>query len=189
MKYLDSGKRLVDLVISLTALVVLSPVLLVAAVLIVLDGGLPVIFSQDRVGKDRSTFRVYKFRSMRQGTGDIPSATAPVDAITRIGKILRRTNIDELPQLINVLKGDMSIVGPRPPLPSQTTLLETRSIHGGENLRPGLTGLAQINGYDGMTEEDKGHLDAEYASKVSLATDCLIIFKTVGHLFKKPPVY
>ncbi len=189
MNYSDNGKRLLDLAISLPALLILSPVFLVSAILILIDDGRPIFFTQDRVGRARSIFRVYKFRSMHAGIGDIPSATAPTHVITRVGAVLRRTNIDELPQLINVVKGDMSIVGPRPPLPSQASLLHTRSIHGGENLRPGLTGLAQINGYDGMTEEDKGYLDAEYEKKISFTTDCVIILKTFGYLFRKPPVY
>ena len=189
MIYASFGKRVLDLAISLSALIILSPIFLITAALIVIEDGLPVLFTQARVGKDRSTFNVYKFRSMKTGVGDIPSAIAPTDFITRVGTIIRRTSIDELPNLLNVAKGDMSIVGPRPPLPSQAALLHTRSIHGGEDLRPGLTGLAQINGYDGMTEEERGLLDAEYAKKVSLAFDCLIILKTFGYLLRKPPVY
>lgn len=189
MIYAKFGKRALDLVMSLLALIILSPILLITAALIVIDDGLPILFSQDRVGKGRSTFKIYKFRSMKTGVGDIPSATAPTDTITPVGKLIRRMSIDELPNLLNIVKGDMSIVGPRPPLPSQAALLNTRSTHGGENLRPGLTGLAQIHGYDGMTEEERGLLDAEYERKVSLAFDCLIILKTFGYLLRKPPVY
>ena len=189
MNYSTHGKRLFDIAFSLMAILFLLPVFLLTAIFIVLDDGRPVLFKQGRVGKDRSIFEIYKFRSMKTGVGDIPSAKAPTHVVTTMGRILRRTNIDELPQLINVLKGDMSIVGPRPPLPSQLDLLRVRSEHGGENLRPGLTGLAQINGYDGMTEADKGMFDAEYSRKITFLQDILIILKTFGYLLRKPPVY
>lgn len=189
MTYARFGKRLFDLLVVFLALILLSPLIILTAFLIVLDDGLPVLYVQERTGQDMRLFRIYKFRSMRNGTRIMASATASTDTITRVGRVIRRTNIDELPQLFNILKGDMSIVGPRPPLPSQETLLHERSESGASVLRPGLTGLAQVNGFDGMTEKEKAGWDAQYAEKVSLLTDVTIILRTVGYLFRKQPVY
>ncbi len=189
MIYTSVGKRLLDLLIAIVALVVLLPVLLITALAIVLDDGSPVLFSQDRVGKDESRFRVHKFRSMKKDVADMPSASAPTDVITGVGKVIRRTNIDELPQLFSVLRGEMSIVGPRPALASQETLLTLRAKSGAAALRPGLTGLAQVNAFDGMSEEEKAGWDAKYVDSVSLLTDIGILLRTVVYLFRRPPVY
>ena len=144
MSYASHGKRPLDLIIGISALILLLPVFLVTAIAIILDDGRPILFSQLRVGKGNKLCRVYKFRSMKPDASEMPSANAPLDAVTRVGKFIRRTNIDELPQLISVVKGEMSIVGPRPGLPSQSTLLELRSQRGAADIRTGLTGLAQI---------------------------------------------
>jgi len=189
MTYALSGKRILDLTITVAALILLAPVYVLATLAIVVDDGFPVLFSQSRVGKSGILFKVYKFRSMKTNVKDIPSADAPVDAVTRVGKFIRRTNIDELPQLINVLRGEMSIVGPRPALESQSDLLQARAASSAASLRPGLTGLAQVNAYDGMSEADKARWDTEYAAKVRFGIDIWILLRTVGYLFRRPPVY
>lgn len=187
--YAMIGKRLFDLGSSLLALVVLSPVLLITAGLIRLEDGGPALFRQDRVGRDGRSFAVLKFRSMRVGTANLPSAQGAALPVTRIGRVIRRTNIDELPQLLNILWGDMSVVGPRPPIPSQEALVAHRRGNGALALRPGLTGLAQINSFDGMTDLQKAEWDGRYAARITCLGDLGIIFRTVGYLFRRPPVY
>jgi O-antigen biosynthesis protein WbqP len=189
MFYAHGGKRAVDLAIVLLALFVLFPILVLTVLLIVLDDGRPVLYLQDRIGKGMATFRIYKFRSMRKGTASMTSVAASSDAITRVGKVIRRTNIDELPQLLNILRGEMSIVGPRPALPSQEVLLSEREASGVVDLRPGLTGLAQVRAFDGMSEKEKADWDAQYAENVTLFNDIKIILQTVAYLFRKQPVY
>jgi O-antigen biosynthesis protein WbqP len=120
---------------------------------------------------------------------NVPSVDASTIKITKIGKFIRRTNIDELPQLFNVIRGEMSIVGPRPAIQSQTALVLQRAENGAENCLPGLTGLAQVNAYDGMPETEKAAFDGEYASGISLIKDLKIIGRTFSYLTRKPPVY
>jgi len=187
--YRNVFKRLLDIILSLTALLVLAPLLLIVAAAIYLEDRGKIIFRQKRVGASGTSFEVLKFRSMPENTGDLESAHAHDLPKTRVGHFIRRTNIDELPQLINVLKGDMSIVGPRPPLVSQARLCEFRQQNGSIQCLPGLTGLAQINGYDGMPDEEKARWDGEYAKTVSLQNDARIVIRTFGYLRKKPPVY
>ena len=182
-------KRALDVVLSAAALAVLWPLMLLAALAIYAEDRGPILFRQARVGRGQSTFQVMKFRSMRVGTANLPSADADDRAITRMGAVLRRTNLDELPQLINIVRGDMSVVGPRPAVPSQTSLIALRESGGAHRLRPGLTGLAQINSYDGMPDEDKARYDVLYASRVSLGRDLAIIARTIGYLRKPPPKY
>lgn len=182
-------KRPLDMVLAVVALAVLSPVMLIACLAIYAEDRGPVLFRQQRVGRRQAPFEVMKFRSMRVGTANLPSAHADDRAITRVGRLLRRTNMDELPQLINILRGDMSLVGPRPAVPSQKTLIGLRESGGAYRLRPGLTGLAQIHSYDAMPDEDKARYDVLYASRVSLRRDFAIIAKTVGYLRKPPPKY
>jgi O-antigen biosynthesis protein WbqP len=126
---------------------------------------------------------------MPSGTPAVPSAVAHGLAVTRVGRIIRRTNIDELPQLWNVMKGDMSLIGPRPALPSQTSLLEQRNAFGITRLRPGLTGLAQVNAYDGMPEREKLQWERRYAERVSFIGDVSILLRTFGYLLRRPPAY
>jgi len=126
---------------------------------------------------------------MPENIGDFESARAHALPITRVGGFIRRTNIDELPQLINVLRGDMSMVGPRPPIPSQVGLCRLREQNGSVHCLPGLTGLAQINGYDGMPDEEKAQWDGKYAATMSFFNDLKIVLRTFGYLKKKPPVY
>lgn len=189
MIYRRVGKRTVDVVLSLAACVILLPLFAVVAVLIrVFDPG-PVFFSQDRVGRGGATFRFHKFRSLPVSTADVPSDELGALELPWIGRFIRRTNIDELPQLYNILKGDMSVVGPRPPLPRQQRLIELRRQNGALECRPGLTGLAQINSFDGMSVEAKAELDGLYAQDMSFMADLRIIAGTFGYLLKPPPVY
>lgn len=187
--YKDIIKRFIDIVLSLIALVILSPLMLICALVIYLQDFCPVIFRQQRIGKYGNTFMCYKFRSMPVNTPNVPSAEADKVSITPFGKFIRRTNMDELPQLINVLKGDMSIVGPRPPIASQKNLIALRRDNGALNVRPGLTGWAQVNGYDFMPDEHKARYDGEYANGISLGMDVKIILRTFVYLTKKPPTY
>lgn len=183
------GKRWLDVLLASGALIALSPLLLGCAVAVRLDSAGPALFRQSRVGAAGRRFSILKFRSMAAGTADVASAEAATLEITRVGRVLRRTNIDELPQLVNIVRGDMSVVGPRPALPAQAELLALREARGADRLRPGLTGLAQIRAYDGMPNERKAAFDAEYAERASLGLDLTIILRTVGYLRRRPPTY
>jgi O-antigen biosynthesis protein WbqP len=183
------GKRIMDLTLSGLAIIGLSPILLIAALAIRREDGGPALFKQERVGRDGRSFTVFKFRSMPVNTGDIPSSQAGSVRITRVGKFIRRANIDELPQLFNIFRGAMSIVGPRPALTSQTEHCAMRSQHGVDRCAPGLTGLAQINSYDGMPEVEKVRWDAQYARSVSFVGDIGVILRTFLYLRKPPPTY
>lgn len=187
--YQRFGKRVFDLFIVVSATLALFPFMLLLALLIKLFDPGPVIFKQQRIGKDGATFNFYKFRSMPVNTGDLPSDKVGKVQLTWIGRLIRRTNLDELPQLFNVLKGDMSIVGPRPPIPSQTELTERRRDNGALRCRPGLTGLAQISSFDGMSVAQKAEFDGKYAEHVSFTSDIVIILRTFTYLLKPPPVY
>lgn len=187
--YQRIGKRLLDLFIVVSATLILLPFMLLLAILIkIFDPG-PIIFKQKRVGRGGEVFDFYKFRSMPVNTGDLPSDKVGQLNLTWIGKLIRRTNLDELPQLFNVLKGDMSIVGPRPPIPSQTELTELRRDNGALECRPGLTGLAQVSSFDGMSVPEKAAFDGQYANKVTFWGDMSIILRTFVYLLKPPPVY
>lgn len=182
-------KRALDVAAAAAALLVLSPVMLLTALAIRLEDGGPALFRQKRVGRHGATFRIFKFRSMPVATADVPSAGAVALRVTRVGRFIRRTNLDELPQLFNILAGDMSLVGPRPALPAQAELCALRAELGADGCSPGLTGLAQVNSYDGMPEAEKARWDATYARTVSLATDARIVLRTFAYLLKRPPVY
>ncbi|CAB0151223.1 UDP-glucose:undecaprenyl-phosphate glucose-1-phosphate transferase [Pseudidiomarina piscicola] len=187
--YQRHGKRFLDLLIVVCATLALSPFLIAIALFIkVFDSG-PIIFKQKRIGRHGELFDFYKFRSMPVNTGDLPSDRVGEVQLTWIGKLIRRTNIDELPQLINVLKGDMSIVGPRPPIPAQTELAELRRKSGALECRPGLTGLAQVSSFDGMSVSEKASFDEQYSESVTLWRDASIILRTFVYLLKPPPVY
>ncbi len=182
-------KRFLDIFFSLIGLIILSPILILIAVVIFFQDFGSIIYIQERVGKDGLIFKFYKFRSMAMNTPNVPSSETSKLKVTPFGKVLRRTNLDELPQLINILKGDMSIVGPRPPIPSQENLIRLRETNGALKCRPGLTGLAQVNSYDYMPEEEKSNWDGTYARSISALTDLKILLKTILYLTKKPPVY
>ena len=167
-------KRVIEIVISGLAIVVLSPVLLLIAIAIKLDSKGPVLFKQKRVGKNKSHFMIYKFRSMYVDTpSDMPTHLLkdPTAMITKVGAFLRKTSLDELPQLFNIFKGEMAIVGPRPALWNQYDLIEERDKYGANNIRPGLTGWAQINGRDELEIDEKSKLDGYYVKNMSLGLD------------------
>lgn len=169
-------KRALDVIISLTALIVLSPVMLIVALLIKLDSPGPVIFAQKRYGKNKEFFNIYKFRSMRTDTPkDVPTndLTGAKSFITPLGSVLRKTSLDELPQLWNILRGDMSLIGPRPALWNQYDLMELRDKYGASMIRPGLSGWAQVNGRDYLSRDldKKARRDGEYAQNITFWFD------------------
>ena len=178
-------KSVMDFVISLVALVVLAVPMAILALIIKLDDRGPVFFRQKRVGKDQKTFMMLKFRTMRT---DTPKDTAthlladPQRYITKVGKFLRKTSLDELPQLLNILAGHMSIVGPRPALWNQFDLIEEREKYGVHQVRPGLTGWAQVNGRDELEIPVKARLDGEYIEKFGFGMDVRSFFATFGIL-------
>jgi O-antigen biosynthesis protein WbqP len=189
MIYRLFGKRALDILLASASLVCLLPILIIIALLIKFFDPGPVIFKQIRIGKNGTPFKFYKFRSMPVNTEDIPSDKIGTVKISRIGLLIRRTSIDELPQLYNILRGDMSIVGPRPPIGSQAELIDARRINGALLCRPGLTGLAQIKSFNGMTVSEKAHLDGSYAQKITFMGDLKIILATFLYLLKPPPIY
>jgi lipopolysaccharide/colanic/teichoic acid biosynthesis glycosyltransferase len=180
-------KRLMDVVLAALALLVLSPILLATAAAVAIDTGLPVFFRQVRVGRDGRSFGMYKFRSMVQNAAAIgPFNTAANDPrITRVGGFIRRTSLDELPQLINVLLGDMSLVGPRPDVPVQRSLYSESDWQLRCSVRPGITGLAQALLRSEGTEDDRRELDLRYVRERNLCLDLKIMAWTVGRLTGK----
>ncbi len=189
-RYEHRGKRALDLTVAGVALILVLPILALAATAIWLEDRGPVLFVQDRVGAGGASFGCLKLRSMPvHARRDLASADAQELEVTRVGRWLRRLSVDETPQVLNVLRGDMSVVGPRPGLSTQTVLHDARRASGAIRLRPGLTGLAQLHGYDGMTEEAKAVFDGRYAERVSLRGDLSIILRTVPLLLRKPPIY
>ena len=169
-------KRALDVVLSAVGLVALSPLLALIALAIRLDSSGPAVFHQKRFGKDRKLFEIYKFRTMRvDAPRDVPTndLRGSRGYITRVGRILRMTSLDELPQLWNILKGDMSLIGPRPALWNQEDLMAWRDRFGASQIRPGLSGWAQVNGRDYLSRdlEKKARRDAEYAHNISFAFD------------------
>ncbi len=179
-------KRLLDLLIAISGLLLLCPVMLLIAVVIHLDSPGPVLFRQTRVGRGGKLFTLLKFRTMRCGTREMPTdqmILQAVSPITRSGRILRRSSLDELPQLINVVKGDMSLVGPRPALPSQNHLNESRRENGVDSLLPGITGWAQVCGRDDLSDAEKVRHDSFYRSHQSLCLDVSILVRTVAAVF------
>ena len=177
-------KRVLDITLSLLALVILSPLLVPVCVAIVLDSGFPVFFRQTRVGKGGHEFGMLKFRSMAANAAATgPYFTVANDArITRIGHFIRRTSIDELPQIINVLKGEMSLVGPRPDVPAQQSLYSPADWQLRASVRPGITGLAQVRGRSEMSFEQRLAFDLEYAKSASVWLDIRILWLTLGKL-------
>ena len=175
------SKRTMDIVSSLVGLILLSPLFLLVAILIKLDSKGPIIFKQIRIGKNSKPFYIYKFRSMKI---DAPNLSTEEfinasDFTTKVGKFIRKTSIDELPQLVNILKGDMSIVGPRPVIEREVRLLEIRKECNVDSILPGITGLSQINGRDNIDDYEKVKYDFEYLSKRNLVLDIKIIINTV----------
>ncbi|HHT7827037.1 TPA: sugar transferase [Streptococcus suis] len=174
-------KRILAVVISGTAIICLSPIFIFVALAIKLDSKGPVLFKQKRVGKNKSHFMIYKFRSMYvDAPSDMPTHLLkdPNAMITKVGGFLRKTSLDELPQLFNILKGEMAIVGPRPALWNQYDLIEERDKYGANDIRPGLTGWAQINGRDELEIDEKSKLDGFYVQHMSFALDVKCFFGT-----------
>lgn len=187
--YAAFGKRLFDILFALSSVFLLSPIILLVILLIVVFDPGPLIFQQQRVGRRGKLFWFFKFRSMPVNIGNIPSGKINKVKLSWVGRFIRRTNLDELPQLLNILKGDMSIVGPRPPIPSQVDLVAIRGKNGSLECRPGLTGLAQVKSFDGMSASEKASYDGLYAKDISLISDIKIILSTFLYLLKPPPVY
>ena len=185
--YVKFFKRLFDVTVSALALIVLSPVILTVAALVRVKLGSPVIFSQMRPGKDEKVFRMYKFRSMTDARDENGKLLPDDVRMTSFGRKLRATSLDELPELWNILKGDMSIVGPRPQLVRDMVFMtpQQRKRH---MLQPGLTGWAQVNGRNAILWEDKLRFDLEYLEHISLWTDLKIILMTVLCVFKKSDI-
>ncbi|HEM5123370.1 TPA: sugar transferase [Streptococcus suis] len=184
-------KRVSDMIISGFAIVVLSPVFLLIAVAIKLDSKGPVLFKQKRVGKNKSHFMIYKFRSMYvDAPSDMPTHLLkdPNAMITKVGAFLRKTSLDELPQLFNIVKGEMAIVGPRPALWNQYDLIAERDKYGANDLRPGLTGWAQINGRDELEIDEKSKLDGFYVKHMSFSLDLKCFFGTFLSVVKSEGV-
>ncbi|EJT6664691.1 sugar transferase [Clostridium perfringens] len=183
-------KRVFDFSMSLIAIIVFSPIILIISLLVKLTSKGPVFFKQRRIGKNNEEFNILKFRSMRIDTPNVATHLLkdPSVFITPLGKFLRKTSLDELPQLINILKGEMSIVGPRPALYNQYDLRDMRTEVGVHKLVPGLTGWAQINGRDEIPLEEKVALDKEYMNMQSFWIDIKIIFMTVFKVAKSEGV-
>lgn len=179
-------KRILDFLLAFCGLAVLWPLFLVIAVAIKVDDPGPVIFSQKRVGIHKQYFQLYKFRSMKVSTPDVPThlLANPEQYISRVGAFLRKSSLDELPQLLNILFGQMAVIGPRPALWNQYDLIELRDEYGANDVRPGLTGWAQINGRDELPLEVKARLDGEYVEKLSFAFDCKCFFGTIGAVLR-----
>ena len=175
-------KRLLDFTLSFLALIVLSPVLLVTAVLVRIKLGSPIIFHQERPGKSEKIFRLYKFRSMTDECDENGNLLPDDQRLTRFGQILRSTSLDELPELWNILRGDMSIVGPRPLLVKYLPLYNEEQRHR-HDVRPGLTGWAQANGRNAISWEEKFKLDVWYVQHISFLVDVKVIFMTVKKVF------
>ena len=180
-------KRFFDIVLSFLGLVVLSPVFLIISLLIIIDDPGPVLFTQKRVGINKTFFKLHKFRSMKMSTPhDMPTHLLenPDQYITKIGKFLRKSSLDELPQIWDIFVGNMSIIGPRPALWNQDDLVAERDKYGANNVRPGLTGWAQINGRDELEIPVKAKLDGEYIDNLSFAFDCKCFFGTIFSVLK-----
>ena len=174
-------KRIIDILLSGLAIIILSPLLLILCIAIKLDSPGPIFFTQKRVGIHKTYFQIYKFRTMRTDTPkDMPTHTLanPEQYITKTGRFLRKTSLDELPQIFNIFKGDMSIVGPRPALWNQDDLVAERDKYGANDVTPGLTGWAQINGRDELEIPVKAKLDGEYVKKYGFTMDVRCFFGT-----------
>lgn len=179
-------KRFFDIILSLVAIIVFSWLLIIIAIAIVVEDKGNILFKQKRIGKNKKEFYIYKFRTMKVSTPkDVPTHLLdnPESYITKIGGFLRKTSLDELPQLFNILKGDMSIVGPRPALWNQFDLIALRDKNGSNSVRPGLTGWAQVNGRDELPIDVKAGFDGEYIKKMSIVFDIKIILMTVVSVF------
>lgn len=184
-------KRILDFILSLVGIVVLLPIFIIISIAIRLDSEGPIIFKQKRYGKDKKVFNIYKFRSM--------SINAPRNEktrnlynsdkyITRVGSFLRKTSLDELPQLFNILLGQMSIIGPRPVILKEHELIKKREKYNANNIKPGITGWAQINGRDTLSDDKKAELDGYYAMNMGPVLDIKCFFMTILYVFKRKDI-
>ena len=189
--YQKFGKRFLDILLSGCGILVLAPVYLILAIAIKIDDPGPVFFRQKRVGIHKTHFQIMKFRTMKMETPkDVPTHLLenPEQYITRVGKVLRKTSLDELPQIFQIFTGEMSIIGPRPALWNQFDLIAERDKYGANDVRPGLTGWAQINGRDELPIDVKARFDGEYVKKMSFAFDCKCFFGTITSVLKSDGV-
>lgn len=177
-------KRPMDIILSILAIIVLSPVLLIVAVLVRAKLGRPVIFKQKRPGRNEKIFTMYKFRTMTDEKDENGELLSDKVRLTKFGKFLRATSLDELPELWNIIRGDMSVIGPRPLLVQYLSLYNEHQKRR-HDVRPGLSGLAQVNGRNAISWEDKFNLDVEYVDNVRFLLDCKIIFLTIKKVFVK----
>lgn len=184
-------KRFLDIIFSIGGLIVLAPLFLGITILIKVESNGPILFKQKRVGVNKSYFNILKFRTMKIDTpSDTPTHLLKNsdEWITKIGRFLRKTSLDELPQIFNILKGDMSIVGPRPALWNQTDLIDERDKYGANSVPVGLTGWAQINGRDELPIEEKARLDGEYTQQLGIVMDFKCFFGTIAKVLKRDGV-
>ena len=179
-------KRVFDFTMSSMALLLLGSLMLIIALIVKLESEGPIMFRQHRIGQNNKSFYIYKFRSMYLNAPNVATdrLTNPDQYITKIGRFLRKSSLDELPQLFNVIKGEMSIVGPRPALYNQYTLIEMRSIRNIHTIKPGVTGYAQISGRDSISDDDKVRFDLEYLNNFTFMFDVKIIIITFFKVFK-----
>ena len=181
-------KRTIDIVMAFLGIVILFPIFLIISIAIKIDSDGPIIFSQKRSGKDKKYFKIYKFRTMNISA---PTNVATRDLedshiyITKFGRLLRKTSLDELPQLINILKGEMSIIGPRPVILEESDLIIERDKYGANSVKPGLTGWAQVNGRDKLDNKTKAMYDGEYVENFGFVMDLKCFFKTIFLVFTK----
>ena len=184
-------KRALDILLSAAGTLVLSPLFLLISAAVKLEDHGPVFFSQQRIGTHRRPFRILKFRTMRVDTPHDPPTHLlenPEQWITRVGRVLRKTSLDELPQILQILTGRMSVVGPRPALWNQYDLIAEREKYGANDVTPGLTGWAQVNGRDSLEIEEKARLDGEYARELSFRLDVKIFFMTLVNVIRRQDV-
>lgn len=185
--YAKYFKRMLDFILSLIALIILSPILLIVAILVRIKLGSPIIFKQQRPGKNEKIFTLYKFRTMTDKKDENGNLLPDSERLTKFGKLLRSTSLDELPELVNILKGDMAIVGPRPQLIRDMVFMteEQRKRH---LVRQGLTGLAQVNGRNNINWEEKIDYDLKYIEKITFINDLKILWRTLEKVFKREDI-
>lgn len=177
-------KRPLDFICGMAAIIVFSPLYIIIAILVRIKLGTPVLFTQERPGKDEKIFKLYKFRTMTDATDEEGNLLSDEERLTSLGKFLRATSLDEIPEAFNIVKGDMSVIGPRPLLVKYLPLYDEEQKHR-HDVKPGLSGLAQINGRNAATWQEKFAYDITYIQKITFVGDIKIIFKTVGKAFIK----
>ena len=177
-------KRLLDIILSFISIIILSPIYIIVGILVLIFLGRPIIFKQERPGKDEKIFTLYKFRSMTNKKDEEGNLLPDEKRLTKFGKFLRKTSLDELPEFINILKGEMSFIGPRPLAVVYLPYYNDKERHR-HDVRPGLTGLAQVNGRNNLSWEERFAYDIEYVNNISFKNDLKIVFKTIIVVFKR----